>query len=1046
MKKNKEKYQHYIPEASLKPNYPECNKHHLVDNIDELTEIFEKNKNVKYMSMDTETTSLDPTTGQIVGFSFSFKEDEGYYVPLRHRIGKNCDLKALDLFYNSFLNKTVFFFNYRFDARYMEYSGFDMSKVKYYDVQIGCWLADTNIPLPSLKRSERHFMGWSPSTFEETLGTNYDFSFTDPKEVYIYACVDAEATFALVPYTLRFFKEAKLSGKLDNDVLYPLMKFEDNPIPVNVEKLSEMYVEVEKHLRDLENNIYTKVGKMFSINSNQQLGSALQSVGINTGKYTATGQMQVSIKALEDVALSNPDPLLDDLVSYSKNNKLLNSYIGTLRDQASEYDGMLRFAYKTCGVPTGRLASGGDKKNSYFAKINIQSCPKPNPKNYYVKDYVEGMEIKEGETRILDWVFTDEKTDRIIEGEDQHLNIRSVFTVPDDSYFISLDYSAEELRLIANLSGEKSWIDTFNSGGDLHKQMAIQMWGKENYDNHKRKLAKCVTGDTLISTENGLVRIDSLSDFREDDSFTPLKIKVLTKDGIEKTKYFYYGGKVKTYTIETESGYKITGTSEHPLWDGEKFVKIKKLKLNDKLQILLDGLDVNEEVKLNNDVTLNKELAKVLGVLQIDLSRDLFEKGSLFVNEDYTGLSCIKVLENYIVNNNITVYDDFMNHFTDNVMYRNRSNFEISDKDFYNLLRENNLYDKEHISEAIFKSPKYVMKEYVKYLFERKAVYGRLEENSLLFDYKYLSFLEDLQKILANLGVFSEIIENYDYQYALNIPKEYLSAFKDNVGFVERDEKESFLVPNLGLQVDYYLKNNESVGKDNTKIVLDSIKKITESENDVFDLTVKKEHNFISNCFISHNTLNFGMAYGMSASSLAARYNLPYEEADDVVKRYWASAQAIKNFQNRSVKKAKRLGYFYNAFGRPRRVKSYFASSEGGTRAFGARTVNNGLIQSAGGDILKISIIKLWKNLYNNEKYKDKVQFHSTIHDEINTIVKKDITKEVVEVQRKCMELKLPNWPVPIVTGIEIGDSWGNCFPFHYVDGELLPDWDIVED
>ena len=56
--------------------------------------------------------------------------------------------------------KTVFVFNMRFDFRYMEYSGYDMSLVKYYDVAIGVWLADTNKKMPGLKWAAGHFLGW----------------------------------------------------------------------------------------------------------------------------------------------------------------------------------------------------------------------------------------------------------------------------------------------------------------------------------------------------------------------------------------------------------------------------------------------------------------------------------------------------------------------------------------------------------------------------------------------------------------------------------------------------------------------------------------------------------------------------------------------------------------------------------------------------------------------------------------------------------------------------------------------------------------------
>lgn len=346
-------YEHFIKPAKPQPQYPRELNHVLVDSLDKLTQIFSENEG-KYIAWDTETSSLDPTVGTIVGFSFAYDDKTGYYVPLRHKPGGNIEdpEKALDLFYNHLLKaKVSFLYNARFDLRFMEYQGYDMGCLKFYDVYIGAWLADTNNKTMSLKANEKHFLGWDPDTFTETIGDSYDFSYLNVKDCYIYASADAIGTFALCMKTIGYYKESKLSGKLSNQFLYPLMKYEDNGTLIDIDYLSNMLIEQNDRLKELENKIYKEVGYPFKINSNKQLGDALQSMGVNTGVYTKGGQMKVDIPTLSHYNFKNPTPIIDTLIEYSKLFKMINSYTSTLLDEANRQGGRCRFGYITGRVP-----------------------------------------------------------------------------------------------------------------------------------------------------------------------------------------------------------------------------------------------------------------------------------------------------------------------------------------------------------------------------------------------------------------------------------------------------------------------------------------------------------------------------------------------------------------------------------------------------------------------------------------------------------------------------------------------------------------------
>lgn len=107
-------------------------------------------------------------------------------------------------------------------------------------------------------------------------------------------------------------------------------------------------------------------------------------------------------------------------------------------------------------------------------------------------------------------------------------------------------------------------------------------------------LGKCVKLDTLIQTDQGLVRIGELGPWQTmaPDTFTPMATPTKVWTGWEwaPIKHFYFGGVKPTRTITTRRGYEITGTYVHPLWsrrgDGtEGFVQTRELKVGDFLSL-----------------------------------------------------------------------------------------------------------------------------------------------------------------------------------------------------------------------------------------------------------------------------------------------------------------------------------------------------------------------------------------------------------------------------------------------------------------------------
>ena len=523
---DKNTYEHYVKPAQVMDNFEEIYKleHRLIRSYDELYNFYKNEfKPNTFFAWDTETTSLnaeqgvktgDLVEGKIVGYSFTQDGHIGYYVPVSHP-DYSLGYKSLKIFYAMICrSKLNLLYNCRFDMRFLEamtpekydYTPeqdekiykFDLSGIKYIDVQNTVWLADTNVAMPSLKKSEKHFLGWNPPTFSETIGDESNFGYLPAEQGYRYASLDALATYHLFFKTEKYYTEAGAAAKLDNDLLYPLMRLENTPINVDHDYLQSMRGDVLKHLEDLKKYLFETAGREYNINSGRELVTIFQQLGIDTGKRTKTGIMETNIKAIEGYVASHGDSeYLNKLVEYKKLLKFDNSYLEKMLEM-SEAENVakhpIRFCYFTNKVPTGRLASGTDGKNSYFSKLNFQSLPKPHSHNYHVHKATP-EHIANGED-LCGYIFNDDPEGSLglAEGQDPHLNVRKAFCpIDNDSVVVSVDMCAEELRLVANIYKEQTWIKAFNSGQDVHKSTACKIFGEENYCKEARKKAKAAS-------------------------------------------------------------------------------------------------------------------------------------------------------------------------------------------------------------------------------------------------------------------------------------------------------------------------------------------------------------------------------------------------------------------------------------------------------------------------------------------------------------------------------------------------------------------------
>ena len=214
------------------------------------------------------------------------------------------------------------------------------------------------------------------------------------------------------------------------------------------------------------------------------------------GKKGETVDKKFFWLSVKDIYLKENEKvhILDLIQKNNSLNKALNSYV----DKLTQVDECIMH-YRLKGTKSGRLSSGNGsksdkRKNHYYIDLNAQNLTKPKSGYYKAEKCSE-----DDPESILGWKFTpldDEyalshlEEEYIVEGQDPNPTIRGCLKAPEGRYVVSLDYDAQEYKLMAILSRDHQMLQNFYNGIDPHTASAYAIWGEENYNKQKRKKAK----------------------------------------------------------------------------------------------------------------------------------------------------------------------------------------------------------------------------------------------------------------------------------------------------------------------------------------------------------------------------------------------------------------------------------------------------------------------------------------------------------------------------------------------------------------------------
>lgn len=167
--------------------------------------------------------------------------------------------------------------------------------------------------------------------------------------------------------------------------------------------------------------------------------------------------------------------------------------------------------------------------------------------------------------------------------------------------------------------------------------------------------------------------------------------------------------------------------------------------------------------------------------------------------------------------------------------------------------------------------------------------------------------------------------------------------------------------------------------------------------------------------------VNFGIVYGISDFGLSTNLNITRKEAKKYIDEYLKKYSGVKNYMDNEVKKGKEMGYVTTIFKRRRYIPE-LKSKNFNLRSFGERTAMNTPIQGSAADIIKIAMIKVYREL-KERNLKSKLILQ--VHDELIIDAHQDEIDEVKKLLKDNMEEAICI-DVPLKVDMNIGDNWYN--------------------
>ena len=405
----------------------------LVENEEELRQLCDFFITKESVSIDTETTSTDAISAELVGLSFSVEEKKAFYVAVPANYEEA--LKIVQIFKPLYESDKIMKIgqNIKYDYEVLTRYGVTLQG-KMFDTMIAHYLIQPELH-HNMDYMAETLLGYQTIHIEELLGPKgkkqKNMRDLSPTDIYEYAAEDADITLRLKNVLEPRLKELgveELFWNIEMPLVRVLADMELNGVCLDTEALQDTSKIFTERMKQYEQEIYKEAGEEFNISSPKQVGDILfgKLQIMDKPKKTKTGQYVTSEEVLQ--SLESKSPIVRNILNYRGMKKLLSTYIDALPKLINPRTGHIHTSFNQALTATGRLSSSDP---------NLQNIP----------------------------VRTDDGKE-----------IRKCFIPEEGCLFFSADYSQIELRIMAHLSEDKNMMEAFREGHDIHRATAAKIW------------------------------------------------------------------------------------------------------------------------------------------------------------------------------------------------------------------------------------------------------------------------------------------------------------------------------------------------------------------------------------------------------------------------------------------------------------------------------------------------------------------------------------------------------------------------------------------
>jgi DNA polymerase-1 len=393
----------------------------------------------KVFAIDTETSSLDTMTADLIGISIACDEGKGCYIPINHSyddMPKQLTLDAIVKILGSAITKNQHKLvgqNLKFDLPMLNRHGIKVTEF-LGDTMLMSYVLNSTGTRHGLDRMAVHYLNYEPMKYEEVAGSaskQINFAQVEIPAATFYAAEDADITLRLFNNLHGMLegqpKLINLLTSIEYPMLQSLIRVETNGAKIDGQMLAEYSDELAIKIEELSKAAFKMAGEEFNMDSPKQLVEILYNkLDLPVLKKTPKGQPSTNEDTLQRLAEEYDLPKI--IIEYRGLAKLKSTYTDSLINIQHPVTKRIHTSYQQAVTSTGRLSS-----------------TEPNLQNIPIKT-LEGRKIREA------------------------------FIAEKGNILISADYSQIELRIMAHLSGDKNLTHAFNNNIDVHSATASEIF------------------------------------------------------------------------------------------------------------------------------------------------------------------------------------------------------------------------------------------------------------------------------------------------------------------------------------------------------------------------------------------------------------------------------------------------------------------------------------------------------------------------------------------------------------------------------------------